>query len=352
MKSYKIEPILSICIPTFNRQTYLVELFSQLGKLDNETKLKIQICVSDNNSTDETDQLIKLWSRDLNLVTTKQQSNIGAARNFQEVTKLATAPWALLVGDDDLISASGLKNLINSLENTKTATWVFANVLNSDGTTLLEKFKPGNWTSNEFKRAIILSPLLNSMGFIGVHVIPRNSIDEFARLTTNEIYGWPHLALLIQGLKKNQLKLIQMPVVMRGGGRPDETQTWKSIDWLRLMMQKTKICCNSGEHGRIFPVALALKEYMKWHYARQTLHAISTGSKKSDLKIQATKMIASTNINEPVKSILRAYVSILISIPPAIPNLLRKINQKIIKRQDSQNVNLQTQETDGISRGL
>lgn len=350
MSSNKSLPILSVCIPTYNRGVLLNKLLGQIYNLTAVTKSKIEICISDNFSSDSTPEVINEWQPKLEFITVRQNSNIGGSRNFQAVAALSTSPWVMLMGDDDLLSEPGFESLLAVLETVNPNTWILADICNQDGTTLLQKFPHGYWTMKEFKKQILLNSLLDSLGFMSMHVIPRDSIRKFTLLSLDQIYGWPHLALLFYYLPKINIYVIRECIVIRGGDGDEVTQTWRSNDWLRLMMQKTKLCCFSETGKNMFSTGIALREYLSWPYARQTFHAMLILGKRSELLSQARDYINSTNIHELAKIILRIYVFLLLLFPVKIILFAKKLKSPsggdVCKPEEVDAL------TDGMDRGI
>lgn len=71
---------ISICIPTFNRDKLLAETIeSVIDQIDEYNSSKVEICVSDNDSTDETDQVISEIKKrtQARIVYVKNDRNIG-----------------------------------------------------------------------------------------------------------------------------------------------------------------------------------------------------------------------------------------------------------------------------------
>lgn len=350
MLSNKSLPILSICIPTYNRGELLGKLLVQIYNLSAVTKSKIQICISDNFSSDATPEIISEWQPKLGIITVRQKSNIGGSRNFQAVAALSTSPWVMLMGDDDLLSELGFESLLAVLETVNPNTWILADICNQDGTTLLQKFAPGYWSKHEFKKQILFNSLLDSLGFMSMHVIPRDSIRKFTLLSLDQIYGWPHLALLFYDLLNIDIYVQRDCIVMRGGDGEEVTQTWRSNDWLRLMMQKTKLCCYSETGKNMFSTCVALREYLRWPYARQTFHAMLILGKRGDYLSQAEDYINSTNVNNFSKFIIKSYVFLLLLFPVKMILFIRKLkNPSGIDIAQSEKV---VALTDGMDRGL
>ena len=93
-------PLVSIAIPTYNRANgYLREaLQASLG----QSYPAIEIIVSDNFSSDNTEEVVKSYS-DSRIRYFRQSENIGANNNFNFCLEQARGAYFLLLPDDDLI---------------------------------------------------------------------------------------------------------------------------------------------------------------------------------------------------------------------------------------------------------
>lgn len=110
--------LLSICIPTYNGGEYFKYNVNKL--IDMSLKYNFDICISDNASTDETQEYM------LNLITKydfikyhRNKNNQGWAYNFDYVLKMADTEYAWLLGDDDEILENGLIKVIEILTKYK-----------------------------------------------------------------------------------------------------------------------------------------------------------------------------------------------------------------------------------------
>lgn len=111
--------ILSICIPTYNRGQSLI------GTLDNiitqalEFREKVEICISDNCSTDDTKEIvIELKEKYPDLIKYgKNEENVGFDRNVIKVVGMAEGRFTWTFGSYHFINDGGLKEVINLLEN-------------------------------------------------------------------------------------------------------------------------------------------------------------------------------------------------------------------------------------------
>lgn len=100
---------LSICIPTYNRANYLKEtLDSIVAQLDDE----VEIAISDNASTDNTEELVSEYQKKYpNIVYYRSNENKGPDRNYYNVIKIARGEFCWLLGSDDLITADAIQRV-------------------------------------------------------------------------------------------------------------------------------------------------------------------------------------------------------------------------------------------------
>ena len=106
---------LSICIPTFNRLSYLKELLpAVLSQADGIGGGDVEVLVSNNCSTDGTAAYLEsLSSPSLRFWT--NETNIGGDRNFLKCISEAKGEYVWLVGDDDIIENSGVALILDVL---------------------------------------------------------------------------------------------------------------------------------------------------------------------------------------------------------------------------------------------
>lgn len=115
---------LSIAIPTFQRETILRKNLDFLLKLiadDESLSERIQVCVSDNGSTDGTWRYLEGRMREHPfLKCVRQAENLRFARNFWRVGLLADGRFVCFAGDDDRIhpdAPAQLLAMIGRFEN-------------------------------------------------------------------------------------------------------------------------------------------------------------------------------------------------------------------------------------------
>ncbi len=116
-------PVLSICIPTYNRSHYLKRCLDNIVehfKQNPELKNMVEVVVSDNCSTDETGVIVHSFAEKIPLlVYTRNQENIGFDRNIKEVVTKASGRYCWYLGDDDLIIPGALKVVFDKFATNK-----------------------------------------------------------------------------------------------------------------------------------------------------------------------------------------------------------------------------------------
>lgn len=93
-------PLVTIGIPTYNRADNYLNLAIQSAA--NQTYPNIEIIISDNCSTDNTEMVIK-GLNDPRIIYFRQSSNIGGLNNTNYCLERAKGDYFLLLHDDDLI---------------------------------------------------------------------------------------------------------------------------------------------------------------------------------------------------------------------------------------------------------
>ena len=110
--------LLSICIPTYNRAQLLKEAIeSVLAQIDETNIDKIEIVVSDNASTDETDVVVNNIIKNAKpaIKYFMNGNNVGMDNNCQLLVERACGRYVWLLGSDDLLSSGALKRVLREL---------------------------------------------------------------------------------------------------------------------------------------------------------------------------------------------------------------------------------------------
>src|SRR5918996_6122976 len=98
------EPFFSICIPQYNRTSFLIEACKTLVE---QTFKNFEVCISDDCSTDgKEDQLLRyLEQSGLSFVYHRQEHNLKYDGNLRASIGLSQGRYCFLLGNDDALSS-------------------------------------------------------------------------------------------------------------------------------------------------------------------------------------------------------------------------------------------------------
>lgn len=105
---------LSICIPTYNRAEYLDALFESVREAQAILDV-VEFSVSDNASSDSTQQVICKWKAHLNISYIRLTENKGPDANYQSCVAGSNGDFCWFYGSDDLFRPGLIADVINVL---------------------------------------------------------------------------------------------------------------------------------------------------------------------------------------------------------------------------------------------
>ncbi len=109
-------PLLSICLPTFNRAELLEVCLASVLPQVAENSSEVECVVSDNASTDATEQVLIRYQHEFNLRVFRNATNIGIIGNITKVAvECACGEFVWLIGDDDVLAAGAVSRLLEML---------------------------------------------------------------------------------------------------------------------------------------------------------------------------------------------------------------------------------------------
>lgn len=111
-------PLLTIAIPTYNRQQYLDRCLAQIVKQSDRYGGKVELIVSDNCSPDDTEAVVNSYIADGHKIQyIRNDKNIGPDANFRQCFEVAAGKYFLLFSDDDLLLDGSLDKVMRLLES-------------------------------------------------------------------------------------------------------------------------------------------------------------------------------------------------------------------------------------------
>lgn len=110
--------MLSICIPTINRSIFLLQ---GLRSIFNDSILseKIEICISNNCSDENYDEVEKFIINQPSIKYIRQPHRISLDENMHACVKMACGEYVFYLGDDDYFLERGIDDLITLVDNEK-----------------------------------------------------------------------------------------------------------------------------------------------------------------------------------------------------------------------------------------
>jgi abequosyltransferase len=108
-------PRLSFCIPTHNRARFLE---ATLRSIVEQASNEVEIVISDNASTDETQTVVDSFRKSHPaIVYFRHEQNVGADRNYLKAVELASGDYCWLFGSDDILKPTALARILGELDS-------------------------------------------------------------------------------------------------------------------------------------------------------------------------------------------------------------------------------------------
>jgi abequosyltransferase len=113
MKPFVFQPILSICIPTYNRSSYLTDCILSIISSAGNNLPNIEIIISDNASQDNTRQKVIELQKVYKIIKYHRNEINYGERNFFIVAGFATGDYIWIFGDDDQMERNAIGKVLN-----------------------------------------------------------------------------------------------------------------------------------------------------------------------------------------------------------------------------------------------
>ena len=128
MSTGRTKPLLSICVPTYNRARLLRLLLQSLLPQVEQFGGEVEIVVSDNCSTDSTPEVINSLAKSKLIRCYRQSENVGCTRNVLALTRhYAVGEFAWILGDDDMVVSGKLGEVVQAIRENQDLNYFFVN---------------------------------------------------------------------------------------------------------------------------------------------------------------------------------------------------------------------------------
>ncbi len=112
-------PLLSLCIPTYNRSALLGEALEAIvGQLDANAVTQVEIIIADNDSPDDTEAFVASFQAahpGIPIVYFRQPRNLGGDANVNTLLGLAQGAYLYILSDDDILLPGAIAKLLAAL---------------------------------------------------------------------------------------------------------------------------------------------------------------------------------------------------------------------------------------------
>ena len=144
--------LLSICIPTFNRNNSLKNCLNSILISDKFLKdFDYEVCVSDNCSEEDVTNTILEFKNKLNIVFNINSENLGFSRNAIKCISMARGKFVWMIGDDDLILPNALNKIKSLIVHNTDVDFFFLNSCYLDSNFLKKFPQPFDTNNLNFK---------------------------------------------------------------------------------------------------------------------------------------------------------------------------------------------------------
>jgi len=237
------EPILSICIATFNRGEYIGETINSiLSQISSE---EIEIVILNSGSTDNTEEIIKSYNSTL-IKYFFHPKKCGVDIDYNSVVNYASGKYCWLFTDDDLLKPNAISIILNVIKKTNlNIDYIIANsdLRNKDMSCIYKKAIVNINHDIVFDNSIDSQNIQFSLfgdylSFIGCLIVSKN----FWELRNKSLYfgtEFIHVGVLFQDFYQNQVYYVSEPLISIRLGNSNWTErsfkiwilNWPNLIW-------------------------------------------------------------------------------------------------------------------------
>ncbi len=253
---------LSICIPTYNRTTYLNNCLRSIKLAKKNSKIKFDVCISDNNQNNLNTKIVKKYKKFFKINYYKNKKNIGRSLNMLKAVSLSKSDFVWLVGDDDLVLSNSILNIKKILDK-NTIDFLYVNSFNLNINLIKskknmniknilrnpKKIKFSSFEKNkklyfhqlidpkisfDFLGGMYLSVFRRKMWLKNKNALAKNRIkdlDEYSSLDNT----FPHLKIFAKSFMFSKAYFLKTPCSINFLGVREWERLWPLVQSIRLI---------------------------------------------------------------------------------------------------------------------
>jgi len=236
----KISPLLTIAIPTYNRNDKVKRIVEILLP---QLKGYAQLVIFDNCSNISVEYTVKDYLLKDNIRVVRNDLNIGMSGNFIKCFEYCNTEWLWVLGDDDYPYANAVETVINNLFK-----WPDASFLNFNSF-----MAPGRSQDIAFLGAKELVRGLDSFGnllCISLGLYNANKLCSGLRFAYQYAYTVaPQIAYLLTGLKDGQALLLNDELINFAAHDTDPGELWSWVSLSSVIGSLAELPLNLDEEA-------------------------------------------------------------------------------------------------------
>ena len=199
MTNPQTPPLVSFCIPTYNRSRYLQSLLESLSDQLQGFPYTFEVVIADNASPDNTAELVVGFSDALPIRYLRHDENIGCFPNVQFVMMQAAGRYVVYLSDDDCILGEPMAHTIARMEADPGIAVVFAPWKLYDLVDQKEQGQfydvPHDLRVERNQHGELLGHILRHHIFPEVHIARRDALQRLMpRINEHAFYAFVHAA--------------------------------------------------------------------------------------------------------------------------------------------------------------
>jgi glycosyltransferase involved in cell wall biosynthesis len=303
------EALLSICIPTYNREKYLKECLESIVNQEWFNENDIEIVISDNASEDNTTELVKSYQEKYkNIIYFKNNENLWFDKNLDNTLNKASWKFCWTLSDDEIIINGWLNSIKNIIINNIDIWYIWISKINNDWNYIKLK----DWNN-----------LINIYWILWLWLISHNIFNRTLLPKNRSIYFWNlriHVSIMFEIIKNSSLIITNKLILESNNSVCRWAKWWKVfytfINLKNIILDNIKI----GYNEKI------INNYIKSFVKSFPKNLISAKIQWLECSFNEFKIL----FNEFYKYPIIFIISILIFI---IPNKLLILAKKLIKWQ-------------------
>jgi glycosyltransferase involved in cell wall biosynthesis len=192
-------PVVSICVPTFNRSRYLASLLESLVVQLDAFPYPYELVIADNASPDDTGAVAERFAGRLPIRYIRHDENIGCFANVQFVMMQAAGRYVIYLSDDDCLLGAPVAATIARMQADPGIAVVFAPwrlydlVAEQDQGQFYDV--PHDLRIEKDRHAELLDHLLRHHIFPEIHIARRDALQRLMpRINEHAFYAFVHAA--------------------------------------------------------------------------------------------------------------------------------------------------------------